>query len=119
MHELSIVGAIAAKVVNAAEQNGIGSVASVQLTIGDLRDLSETWVTRYFRQCTRGTAAQDAVLEITHVPILVACSVCGGETLIARNELPKLDKLRCMACSSSEVAILSGLELRIESICAV
>ena len=118
MHELSIVGDIASRVVRAARNNNIAKVASVQLTIGELRDLSEEWINRYFEQCTRNTVAHGADLEISWLPIRIRCSSCGGESIVKRMDLPKLDKMRCTQCSSDEVSLTSGRELIIDSICS-
>ncbi|PKN31624.1 MAG: hypothetical protein CVU63_22960, partial [Deltaproteobacteria bacterium HGW-Deltaproteobacteria-20] len=95
---------------------GHGDVAfagGTAANVGELRDLDETWMQRYFDFVTAGTTAEAATLRVRRSKALFLCRSCG-ETFSF--DLRSGDGVACTACSSNEIELASGNELRIESI---
>lgn len=113
MHELGVTKSIVEVVLRHAEAQGATGVRAVNLVIGEMRNLDEEWVQRYFDRCAEGTIAQGAKVSITKVPIAFYCSACG-----ATFQLPMgSDKhMCCTECGSEEYDMITGGELLIKSI---
>lgn len=88
-------------------------VLSITLSIGELRDLQEEWVQRYFSYAGRGTLAEGAALKINRLPVMVKCNDCGGDFRIKPKE--KISSI-CPHCGSGKTEIASGRELFIDEI---
>lgn len=100
-------------VLQRAELCEAEKVISVSLSIGELRDLHEEWVQRYFSYASRGTMAENAVLKISSLPVMVYCRNCNGEF---RLDMKKAVSSTCPLCASNETEIRSGRELFIDEI---
>jgi hydrogenase nickel incorporation protein HypA/HybF len=106
MHELSIAGALVATVERHADGR---PVVVVNLRVGTLRQVVPDSLEFYFGFVTKGTVCDGARLDVEVVPARLRCDDCGDEW--------QLDEplFRC-ACGSTEVEIVAGNELEVESI---
>ena len=95
------------------ESAGASRVVAIDLDVGELRDLDEAWVQRYFRFVSAGTLAVDATLRVRRSRALFLCLACGTTFGF---DLRSDDGVACPACSSARVELSTGNELRIESI---
>lgn len=107
MHELAMCRAIATTVAARAEGR---PVTSVRLRVGHLRQVVPDTLAYCWGLHTRNTALDGSRLEVDHVPAAVRCRRCGSGTAL---DAPIL---RCSGCGSSEVDLVSGQELLIDSI---
>jgi hydrogenase nickel incorporation protein HypA/HybF len=107
VHELSICSAIAGTVT---EHAGGRPVRRVRLRIGHYRQVVPETLSYCWRIRTRGTDLDRCELEVDYVPAAVSCRRCGDRTAL---DAPAL---RCGACQSPDVELVSGDELLIESI---
>jgi hydrogenase nickel incorporation protein HypA/HybF len=108
MHELSVAGAI----VDTAVRHASGRrVASVQVRCGGLRQVVPESLEFYFEHVARDTLCEGARLELELVPVRLECSPCANAW-----ELDDAPLFRCPRCGASEVAVVSGDELQVESI---
>jgi len=106
MHELSIASAVVAT----AERHADGRpVAVVNLRVGTLRQVVPDSLLFSFEFVTQGTLCEGARLEIEVVPARLRCADCGAEWELSG------PLFRC-ACSSTDVEIVAGNELQVESI---
>lgn len=113
MHELPILRDIVGVALKYAEQAGAERVVAVDLEVGELRDLDDEWMQRYFDFVTRGTPAADAELRVRRSRALFMCRSCNTTfTYDLRSEAG----VACTACASRDVELTTGNELRIESI---
>jgi len=82
MHEYSIMLAVVERLLQESECHGAAAVTAAHLEVGLLASLSHVALRQAFEVLTRGTALQDAQLEITEVPGRVRCDKCGllGDT---------------------------------------
>jgi hydrogenase nickel incorporation protein HypA/HybF len=107
MHELSIARAI---VATAEKHAGGNAVSAVTVRAGRLRQVVPESLEFYWDIVTRGTLCDGARLELEVVPAVLACGDCGRRwSLGAPNFL-------CPACGETDVAVVSGEELEVESI---
>ncbi len=107
MHELSIASAI---VATAQKHAGGSPVSLVTVRAGHLRQVVPESLEFYWDIVTRGTVCEGARLELEVVPAALACGGCGYEWTL---ETPIF---RCPRCAETDVAIVSGNELEVESI---
>ena len=107
MHELSIASAVVATV----EKHAAGRrTSAVTLRVGRLRQVVPESLEFYFGFVAQGTVCEGAALELEAVPGRLACTACGHEWEL---EEPVF---WCPACASSDVRIVGGNELEVESI---
>ena len=109
MHELSITQDVVKIVLEHAEKNGAQKVLSVNLRVGELRDVVEEWMQRFFDYLSKGTLAEGAKLKIERLPVIFSCSC--GETFSA-NIKEKRD-ITCPRCEGRDVTLISGREFEI------
>jgi hydrogenase nickel incorporation protein HypA/HybF len=113
VHELPILRSIVDVALRYAEDAGAERVVGVDLQVGELRDLDDEWMQRYFDFVTEGTPAEGADLRVTRSKALFMCRSCGATfTFDLRSEVG----VACEACASRDVELTTGNELRIESI---
>jgi hydrogenase nickel incorporation protein HypA/HybF len=107
VHELSLSGAIVKTVERHAEGR---RVTVVNLRVGGLRQVVPDTLAFYFELVARGTVCEAARLEQELVRPSLRCNACAHEWPL---DVPAF---RCPACGTSDVAVISGDELRVESI---
>ncbi len=76
MHELSIVQNVVNIVLDHAERNGAQKVLSVSLRVGELRDVVDDLIQRFFDYLSKDTIAEEARLKIERLPVIFRCK-CG------------------------------------------
>ncbi len=107
MHELSLSAAILA----AAERYAGGRrVVAIDLWVGHMRRVMPAALEFYFGVVARGTVCEGARLDQTVVAARAHCRSCHEEWSV---EGPFF---RCPWCREAAIELLSGNELRVESI---
>ncbi len=99
-------------VIKHAEENGANRVHSIQLQVGELRDLTEEWMQRYFDYLSEGTLAEGGKILMTRIPVTFRCGGCA-HTFSADI---RQSKLLCPACGHESCELIAGNEFLIESI---
>jgi hydrogenase nickel incorporation protein HypA/HybF len=107
MHELSLSRSIVAIALRHAEGR---PVASVRVRVGHMRQVVPDTLERCFAVVAAQSGLAGAVLEVVEVPAEVRCRACGASTVLERFEL------RCGACGGSDLEVLAGEELDVESL---
>lgn len=115
MHELSVIQPIVRIASKIASDNGIEKVTAVRLAIGELHDLQEVWVNKYYLRFSKGTPLEDSKLVIRKVPITFRCCKCKHETSYTHFSFAGVDVI-CPECGSAENEMISGRELQIEGL---
>ena len=105
MHELSITRSIVAIVT---ERAGAERVTRVRIEIGRLSAIVPEAIRFCFDICTKGTAAEGAVLEIVEIPGRGRCRDCAGESALTALVG------RCPACGSAALSVIAGEEMIIK-----
>jgi len=107
MHEFSLTQ----NLLNIALKNADSKrIVSVNLLIGPFSDEREESIQFYWRDLAKGTLGEGARLHFKHVKAEMKCLACGGTFNLEGNESI------CMYCQSDRLQLLSGDEVRLESI---
>ncbi len=108
MHELSIATEIVSVVVNNISKYPGAKIRVVKLTIGAYAGIELETLRFCFPLAAQDTAVQDAALEITTLPLRIACRACSRENDVIA--------LICPECKSADVSVIAGRELEVSSI---
>jgi len=120
MHEMNLVGQLAARVVKFGQEQKAVKIYSVGVTAGQLRMLDRDFMQRFFNMFTQGTIAEKAQLELFTIPISYQCGACGAIYEMTPKEWLDMDPNRaaCVECDSEDITLLSGGEYYISDIVA-
>jgi len=83
------------------------------MQVGELRDIEELWMQRYFDFVSRGTVAEGAKLTISRCPVTMQCDSCGRTAPV---DIRTMSKFACSSCGGETAKIKSGRELSVEQI---
>ena len=85
----------------------------IHLLIGEMRNLEEHWIQRYFDYISKGTAAEKAVIKVTKVPVMFQCHECQQQFTA---DVRAVRQILCPNCGSFEYDLISGRELVVEKL---
>jgi hydrogenase nickel incorporation protein HypA/HybF len=109
MHEQSIVESLLVVALENAAKAKASRIFKINVVIGELSGVVEEAMDFYFNFLRENTIASQASLCFTRVPARLRCRKCNIE-FIAEN----LD-FRCPSCKETQIEIIGGRELYIES----
>lgn len=112
MHEISVIRNIIKVVLGIAKQNNCQKIVAIHLQVGELSDLQDEWMQRYFDMFSKETIAQGAQLKIKRIPARMKCTVCQHQFDI---RLSELDEMVCPKCGEKKMNLISGNEYFIEN----
>ena len=112
MHELPVTEEILKIAVRHAEKNRAKRIIRIHLAIGDLSDLIDEWVQRYFDYLSKDSIADGAKLDIERVPITVLCEKCNKPFEVDKKEMD----FHCPKCGEKGAELLKGREFTVKSI---
>lgn len=113
MHELAVTKSILQLALQHAAQHNAREVLSIHLLIGEMRNLEEDWIQRYFDYISKGTPAEKAKIKVRKSPLRFECRQCRQQF----PDKPQPDqRLVCPVCGSAEFDLLSGRELVVEKL---
>ena len=110
MHEQNICESLLALAVRHAEQSNAARILRIYLVVGEYSGVVDESVEFYFRLLSKGTVAEGAGIDFTHIPAQYRCRSCN--TVFTPEQL----NLRCPNCSEQQVEIASGKEMYLESL---
>lgn len=114
MHEMSLVRNVVNIVAEEAEAAKAAKVTKVHVVLGEGRDIVVDLFEGLFQFLARGTVAENAKLELHHVPYMVKCNRCGHEF-----HLVTIDERTwtCPNCGAyKDYKMTSGMEFYISKI---
>ncbi|MEO0093972.1 MAG: hydrogenase maturation nickel metallochaperone HypA [candidate division WOR-3 bacterium] len=106
MHELTITESILNQSLIIAKKHRAKTIKKINLLVGEATSIVPDCVQFYFDTLKKKTIAQDAILVIKRIPLVLRCPKC-------QNQFKDLE----LNCKCGEgVEIVSGQELMIESL---
>ena len=112
MHELQVTNRILDVVLRHAQANGANKVVSIQLKIGELSDLENEWIQRYFDHVSKGTLAENARLKIERTPVVMKCNDCEHSFEV---NIREMKDIQCPECAHKKYTLISGNECNIKN----
>lgn len=107
MHEF----ALTQNLLNIALKNANSKrIKHVNLLIGPFSDEREESIRLYWRDLSKGTLGEGAMLHFQHVDMEMKCLGCGGALNLEDGES------LCRYCQNSRLQLLYGEEVKLESI---
>lgn len=110
MHELGLASEIVKTVQARLAEDGItGAVSSIELEIGEMRQVLADTLQFCLDSLVGGTQLEGARLLVKTVPVSGSCRQCGRELVLKK--LPFI----CPGCQSTRLDLSTGYELVIRS----
>jgi hydrogenase nickel incorporation protein HypA/HybF len=107
MHEFSITQDLLDMALKKAKSSRI---VNVNLLIGSFSEEREESIQFYWGDLARGTPGENAKLHFQHVKVDMKCFGCGG--VLSLDDEGSL----CKYCQNDRLQLLSGQDVRLESI---
>jgi hydrogenase nickel incorporation protein HypA/HybF len=116
MHELQVTQRILDIVLKHAQANNVTRVLSIQLRIGELSDLEDEWVQKYFDYLSKDSVAANAKLKIERTPVVMQCDACEHSFPV---NIKEIKAFQCPECESKKCSMISGREYYIKDMEAI
>jgi len=110
MHELSVTQTILETALKHAAQASAKKILHVNLLLGQFSDEREESIQFYWDDLAKGTPAQGATLHFERFPAEMCCRDCGFTFQ------PTEETGTCPACLSRRLHLISGDDVKMESI---
>ncbi len=110
MHEMGIALQILDIVNQSLPRDEDLRIKSIQLRVGKLSAVVPQSLRFCMEVVTKDTPAEGAELHMEEVPVVLVCEDCGAKTEIER------PPFECGGCGGSDVEIVSGREMLVDSI---
>ncbi len=112
MHELAIVEALLETIVPRAKESGAKKILEVNFRIGEMSGIVPSCIHEYFAIASKGTIAENAVINMETVPAAIRCNTCGYQGA------PDKENYSCPACQSLDFRLTGGREYYVDSLIA-
>ncbi len=116
MHELPVMQEVLRLVLKHAEKHRVEKVYAIQMRVGELSDLEEEWMQRYFDHLAQDSLAEGAVLKIERVPASMECQVCRHRF---HPDFSSRERIFCPRCAKPDCTLVSGREYTVVNLEAV
>ncbi len=110
MHEMSLCESVLQILEDNAKSQGFSRVLKIWLEIGELSGVEPEAMRFSFEVIRRGTLADQASLEIIHVPGEAWCMPCGKNVPVKQ----RFDA--CPECGSYQLQVNGGDEMKIKEL---
>lgn len=110
MHEFSVTQNILKVALKHAEQAKAERILHINLNLGQFSDEREESIQFYWEELSVGTPAQGAALHFKRIPAEMKCQDCG------HSFFPVDEASECPACLSHRIRLISGDDVKLESI---
>ena len=111
MHELPVTKKILDIVLKHASINNVSKVLAIHIEIGELSDLENEWIQRYFDYVSKGTLAEGAKLNILRTPVVVKCDLCSHSFKV---DIKQKEEIECLECGARNYSLISGRDYYIK-----
>jgi hydrogenase nickel incorporation protein HypA/HybF len=112
MHELPVIESILKVALSHAAKNTVKKVAAIHLEVGELSDLEDEWMQRYFDHLSKDSIAEGAVLKIERIPVVMKCEDCDDSFKV---DIKNVKDIVCPQCEGKNNKLISGREYFVKS----
>jgi hydrogenase nickel incorporation protein HypA/HybF len=113
MHELPVIKSILDICLKHARSYGVQKIMAIHLEIGEMSDLEDEWMQKYFDYVSKGSIAEGARLKIKWVPVVMKCNACGESFEV---DVKNMSGITCPACKAEKnYTLISGKEYHIKN----
>ena len=105
MHELPVIESILKVALKHAQKNDVQKITAIYLQVGELSDLQDEWMQRYFDYLSKDSIAEGAQLKIDRVPVVMQCEDCAISFQV---DIKKIDEIVCPECNGKNNKLISG-----------
>lgn len=110
MHEMGIAQNILDIALEAANREGANKISRIDIVAGELRGIVPLQLTFCFGIIAQNTIASSAYLNVEETPVTAHCEDCGEDFKVEDYQY------LCPKCSSLNVKVTGGAELRVKDI---
>ncbi len=111
MHELQVTERILNIALKHASTNNVSKIISIQLKVGELSDLEDEWMQKYFDYLSKDSVAENAKLKIERTPVTMRCDGCAHSFHV---NIREIKEIQCPECNGKECTLASGREYYIK-----
>ncbi len=112
MHELPVTESILKVALTHAQKNHAQKITAIHLQVGELSDLEDEWMQRYFDYLSKDSIAAGAKLKIERIPVVMQCEDCSESF---RVDIKKEKEIVCPGCNGKNNKLVSGREYLVKS----
>ncbi|MFW6101572.1 MAG: hydrogenase maturation nickel metallochaperone HypA [Bacteroidota bacterium] len=110
MHEVAIVEDMFRIIMEVAKKEQLSRIDRVHFRVGKMMQMVPELFRFAFDSVKEDTIAENADLEIEYVPVKMSCRYCGHEFFVEDQSF------YCPKCESSDLDLIQGKELLVQSI---
>ena len=107
MHELPVTQSILDIVLKHAGMHRVRRVHAINLAIGEMSDLQDERIQRYFDYISKDTPAEGASLVIERIPVVFRCNSCNKNSEVKKTQMRDFI---CPGCGGKSFSLVSGRE---------
>ncbi len=108
---MSFVVSIIDTVLKEAEEKNLENICCVKVDVGAMTGALPGYLEKYFREASKGTPLEHAVLETKVIPVVAECSDCGSIYTPERS-----NRYLCPGCGSSSGRVIQGRNIVVDSV---
>ncbi len=112
MHELPVIESILKVSLSHGAKNNVQKIMAIHLQVGELSDLEDEWMQRYFDHLSKDSIAAGAVLKIERMPVVMNCEDCRESFQV---DIKNVKDIVCPLCQGKNNKLISGREYFIKS----
>lgn len=112
MHELPVIESILKVALSHGAKNAVKKISAIHLQVGELSDLQDEWMQRYFDHLSKDTIAEGAALKIERIPVVMKCEDCDDNFQV---DIKAVDEIKCPQCQGKNNKMISGREYFVKS----
>lgn len=112
MHELPVCESILKVALTHAAKNNVQKITAIHLQVGELSDLQDEWIQRYFDYLSKDSIAEGAQLKIERIPVVMQCEDCSESFQV---DIKKVNEIICPGCKGKKNKLVSGREYFVKS----
>lgn len=116
MHELPIVNNILQVVLRHAAVHEVKKVLAIHIQVGEMNDLEDEWMQKYFDYLAKDDIVKGARLVIERVPVVMQCGDCSTSYEV---DIKNDQEMACPECGGVNCTLVSGREYFIKNLEAI